>query len=86
MQTVGRLLLRAGLTLSCAALLRCAPAPELPTPRRRWPVEGRDWCPAGRCHSTVDLGSYDAYLGGRLQDYEHPAEAIAAAMASMPQM
>src|SRR5512140_3623406 len=37
-------------------------------------------------HGNFDLGSYDAYLGGKLQDYEHPAEAIAAAMASMPTM
>jgi tryptophan synthase beta chain len=37
-------------------------------------------------HGHFDLGSYEAYLGGKLQDYEHPAEAIAAAMASLPKM
>ena len=37
-------------------------------------------------HGNFDLGSYDAYLGGKLQDYEHPAEAIASAMASLPKM
>jgi tryptophan synthase beta chain len=37
-------------------------------------------------HGHFDLGSYDAYMSGKLQDYEHPAEAIAAAMASLPKM
>jgi tryptophan synthase beta chain len=37
-------------------------------------------------HGHFDLGSYDAYLNGKLQDYEHPTEAIAAAMAALPKM
>jgi tryptophan synthase beta chain len=31
-----------------------------------------------------DLASYDAYLSGRLQDFEHPGAAIAEAMEALP--
>jgi tryptophan synthase beta chain len=36
-------------------------------------------------HGHFDLSSYDAYLGGRLQDYEHPGAEIAEAMEALPQ-
>jgi tryptophan synthase beta chain len=36
-------------------------------------------------HGHFDLGSYDAYLNGRLQDYEHPGAEIAEAMEALPQ-
>jgi tryptophan synthase beta chain len=32
------------------------------------------------------MGAYDAYLAGKLQDYEYPAEAVAAAQQRMPQV
>jgi tryptophan synthase beta chain len=35
-------------------------------------------------HGHFDLAAYDAYHSGRLQDYEHPAADIAAAMAAIP--
>jgi tryptophan synthase beta chain len=35
-------------------------------------------------HGNFDLASYDAYLSGKLQDYEHPAAAIARAMETLP--
>ncbi len=37
-------------------------------------------------HGHFDLGSYDTYLDGKLQDYEHPAEAIAKAMEGLPKI
>jgi tryptophan synthase beta chain len=37
-------------------------------------------------HGLLDLASYDAYLAGELQDYDHPEEAIAASMAHLPQV
>jgi len=37
-------------------------------------------------HGNFDMGSYDAYFSGRLQDYEYPSEAIAEAMKSLPQV
>ena len=49
-------------------------------------VEGKPrtilFCLSG--HGHFDLASYDAYLSGKLQDYEHPAEAIAEAMKTLP--
>ena len=36
-------------------------------------------------HGHFDLSSYDAYLSGRLQDYEHPGAEIAEAMETVPQ-
>jgi tryptophan synthase beta chain len=35
-------------------------------------------------HGHFDLGAFDSYLSGKLQDYEHPDEAIARAMKSLP--
>jgi len=35
-------------------------------------------------HGHFDLASYDAYFSGRLQDYEHPAADIKAAMDALP--
>ncbi|MGE5646914.1 MAG: TrpB-like pyridoxal phosphate-dependent enzyme [Acidobacteriota bacterium] len=35
-------------------------------------------------HGHFDLSSYDAYLSGRLQDYEHPGAEIAEAMETLP--
>lgn len=37
-------------------------------------------------HGLLDLSSYDAYLSGDLRDYDHPEEAIAAAMARLPKI
>ncbi len=37
-------------------------------------------------HGNFDLGSYEKYLRGELEDYAYPAEAIAAAMADLPQV
>ena len=37
-------------------------------------------------HGYFDLAAYDAYLEGRLQDYELPEEAIAQALAQLPQV
>jgi tryptophan synthase beta chain len=36
-------------------------------------------------HGHFDLGGYDAYLQGKLPDYEYPAEQVARAMAGLPQ-
>jgi tryptophan synthase beta chain len=35
-------------------------------------------------HGHFDLASYDAYLSGKLQDYEYPTEAVEHAMKSLP--
>jgi tryptophan synthase beta chain len=35
-------------------------------------------------HGHFDLSSYDAYLTGKLQDYEHPGREIAEAIESLP--
>ena len=37
-------------------------------------------------HGHFDMGAYDSYFAGKLQDYEYPAEAIAAAQQRLPQM
>jgi len=37
-------------------------------------------------HGHFDLASYEAYLAGKLVDYEHPDAAIERAMATLPQM
>jgi tryptophan synthase beta chain len=37
-------------------------------------------------HGHFDMASYDAYLKGRLEDYEYPAEAVDAAMQDLPQV
>ena len=35
-------------------------------------------------HGHFDMGAYDAYFKGELEDYEYPEEAVAAAMANVP--
>ncbi|NOX52903.1 MAG: TrpB-like pyridoxal phosphate-dependent enzyme [Planctomycetes bacterium] len=37
-------------------------------------------------HGLCDLGAYDRYLAGELQDYEYPQEKIEAAIAELPQI
>jgi len=37
-------------------------------------------------HGHFDLGSYDTFFDGKLLDYEHPAEAIARAMQTLPRV
>jgi tryptophan synthase beta chain len=37
-------------------------------------------------HGYFDLTAYDSYLAGNLQDYEYPAEAVAAAQQRLPQV
>jgi len=37
-------------------------------------------------HGHFDLSAYQAYLGGKLEDYAHPAEAIKEAMKDLPQV
>src|SRR6266513_3379709 len=37
-------------------------------------------------HGNFDMAAYEAYLAGRLQDYEYPAEKIAEALRGVPQV
>jgi tryptophan synthase beta chain len=37
-------------------------------------------------HGSFDLAAYEAYLAGRLEDFEQPEEAIQAAMAELPEV
>lgn len=37
-------------------------------------------------HGHFDMGAYDAYLSGKLVDYEHPDEVIAAALKELPEV
>ena len=37
-------------------------------------------------HGHFDLGAYEAYLGGKLQDYEYPAEKVQEALRSVPKL
>ncbi|MGH7390083.1 MAG: TrpB-like pyridoxal phosphate-dependent enzyme [Candidatus Rokuibacteriota bacterium] len=37
-------------------------------------------------HGHFDLAAYEQFLGGRLQDYEYPAEKIAAALRGVPRL
>ncbi len=37
-------------------------------------------------HGHFDLGAYDEYLSGKLQDYEYPKEKVEAALADLPQV
>jgi len=37
-------------------------------------------------HGHFDMAAYDAYFAGQLQDFEYPAEAVAAAQQRMPQV
>ena len=35
-------------------------------------------------HGHFDLAAYERYLPGTLEDYEYPAEKVAAALAGLP--
>ena len=37
-------------------------------------------------HGNFDLGAYESFLNGKLEDYEYPAEAVKAAMADLPKV
>jgi tryptophan synthase beta chain len=37
-------------------------------------------------HGNFDMASYEAYLSGKLEDYEYPAEAIAASLGKLPKV
>jgi tryptophan synthase beta chain len=37
-------------------------------------------------HGNFDMGAYEAYLSGKLEDYEYPAEAVQEAMKNLPQV
>ena len=37
-------------------------------------------------HGHFDLGAYDAYLAGKLEDYEYPAELVEQALAALPKV
>ena len=37
-------------------------------------------------HGHFDLGAYEAFLNGKLEDYEYPAEAVQAAMSDLPKV
>ena len=37
-------------------------------------------------HGNFDMGAYDAYFNGKLEDYEYPAEAVRAAMEELPKV
>ncbi len=37
-------------------------------------------------HGFLDLSAYEAFLGGRLQDYEYPAEKVDEALRHLPQV
>jgi tryptophan synthase beta chain len=37
-------------------------------------------------HGNFDMGAYEAYLGGKLEDFEYPAEAVKAAMQELPKV
>ena len=37
-------------------------------------------------HGNFDMGAYESYLDGRLDDYEYPADAVQAAMQDLPKV
>jgi tryptophan synthase beta chain len=37
-------------------------------------------------HGSFDMAAYEAYLAGKLEDYEYPAEAVSAAMLELPEV
>ncbi len=37
-------------------------------------------------HGNFDMSAYEAYLGGKLEDYEYPAEAVKASLEKLPQV
>ena len=54
---------------------------------RPWPRGKKEprtilFCLSG--HGHFDLGSYENYLSGKLQDYEYPGQDVAKAMEGIP--
>ena len=37
-------------------------------------------------HGHFDLSAYEAFLNGKLEDYEYPAEAVQTAMTELPKV
>jgi tryptophan synthase beta chain len=37
-------------------------------------------------HGHFDLGAYEAYLSGQLEDYEYPSESVQASLAKLPKV
>jgi tryptophan synthase beta chain len=37
-------------------------------------------------HGNFDMAAYEAYLSGKLEDYEYPAEAVKASLEKLPQV
>jgi tryptophan synthase beta chain len=37
-------------------------------------------------HGFLDLSAYEAYLAGKLQDYEYPSEKVAEALKHLPKV
>jgi tryptophan synthase beta chain len=37
-------------------------------------------------HGNFDMSAYESYLGGKLEDYEYPAEAIKESLSKLPQV
>ena len=37
-------------------------------------------------HGNFDMGAYEAYLAGKLEDYDYPQEAVEAAMQDLPKV
>lgn len=37
-------------------------------------------------HGNFDMGAYEAYLGGKLEDYDYPTESVKAAMKDLPKV
>ena len=37
-------------------------------------------------HGNFDMGAYESYLAGKLEDYEYPAEAVSRAMEKLPKV
>jgi len=37
-------------------------------------------------HGHFDISAYEAYLGGKLQDYEYPADKVEEALKHLPQV
>ena len=37
-------------------------------------------------HGNFDMGAYEAFFSGKLEDYEYPAEAVHAAMQELPKV
>ena len=55
---------------------------------RRHAMRASDASSCSTCpgHGHFDMGAYDAYLAGELQDYAYPAEAIQHALNELPKV